>query len=105
MSKIDELRKAHPGKALARVKTQGKEYFVVAPARADWHAFLEALGDPRRSRVSMENLATKCVVDPSPEQVAALFEKKPGLAVKLSEAIGKLAGIDDEAEIELFPEA
>jgi hypothetical protein len=104
MDKLAALRQKHPGKAFARLKTQGREFYLAAPSRTDWHAFLDAFGDQRRSRVAMENLATKCVVDPSPEEVSALFEKKPGLAVKLSEAIGKLAGVDDEAEIELFPE-
>lgn len=100
--KLAELQKTHPGRAIARVKSQGKEYYVAAPKRADWHTFQDALGDPRRSRVAMENLAMKCALDPAAAELDTLFEKKPGLAAKLCEAIGKLAGIDDDAEIQLF---
>lgn len=105
MAKLEDLRQKHPGKALARVKTQGRDYYVAAPTRAEWHSFLDALGNPQRARVSMENLAKKCAIEPSAEQLDILFEKKPGLAAKLAEAIGQLAGVDDEAEIELFPDA
>jgi len=104
-SKLAELQQKHPGKAIARLKTQGNEFYVSGPTREHWHQFLDAFGDPRRSRLAMENLAKKCALSPSAEELDALFEKKPGLAAKLSEAIGKLAGVDDEAEIELFPAA
>ncbi len=105
MDKLAELQQKHPGRAIARVKSQGREYFVAAPSRADWHQFQDALGDPRRSRPAMENLAKKCALSPSAEELDAVFDKKPGLAAKLAEAAGKLAGIDDEAEIDLFPAA
>jgi hypothetical protein len=104
MAKLEDLRQKHPGKSIARVKTQGREYYVAAPTRAEWHSFLDTLGTAR-AKVSMENLAKKCAIDPSAEELDRLFDRKPGLSAKLSEAIGQLAGVDDEAEIELFESA
>lgn len=101
-TKLAALRQKYPGRALAGVKTQGREFVVGAPSRQDWHAFQDSLSDPKRGRVAMENLAKKCAVEPGPDELDALFEKKPGLASKLAEAVGKLAGMDDEAEIQLF---
>jgi hypothetical protein len=102
MDKLEELQKKHPGKAIARIKSQGREFYVGAPTREHWHQFLDAFGDARRSRTAMENLAKKCALSPAADELDTLFEKKPGLAAKLSEAIGRLAGVDDDAEIQLF---
>lgn len=84
----------------------GREFWIASPTRAQWHSFKDAIRDPKRTKAAMENLATLCALDPSPEVVSSMIESgQPALAETLADKVGLLAGLDDQAELVDFPDA
>jgi len=102
--KVTEYAEKYKRRA-ALVTTRGHEFYIIAPTRIHWHQFKDALLDPKRKRVAMENFAATHCVEPDPESVQQMFEGEPALAEVLSEKVAELAGYDDKAEMTDFSDA
>lgn len=102
--KLEQLRAKFTDRDIELVVSAGKEYFIGSPSRVQWHSFREASLDPKRRRNAMENLAKACAIEPNAEELDKLFARKPALAETLAINAGKLAGLDDEAEMASFGE-
>jgi len=96
------LAKQHPDKEISLVTAAGREFYLASPSRDIWHAFRDAVADPRRAKVANENFCTRCAVEPDGAALGDLFIKKPALAETLAAKLAVLAGIDEKAEIAFF---
>lgn len=106
LAKKKEIEAKNPKrKAGLTVLKSGREFWFLSPTRQIWHSFKEAFADPKRRRVALENLCTSTTVEPTPQQLAEIFEVEPVLAETLSVPISKLGGQDDEAEMVDFTDA
>jgi len=75
-----EAIKAKTKRRVGFLSTMGHDFYLVGPTRTQWHQFKDAAVDPKRKRAAMENLGAICCVDPTPNDVQAMFEDMPALA-------------------------
>lgn len=91
--------KAKHGDDLRTLTAGGVTVIVKSPTRAVWTQFRAATADATKRVVALEQLCRSCIINPSPEDLGALFERKPGLAESFGSRLVELAGAMEEAEV------
>lgn len=106
LQKKKDLETKFPKRKIGLVAYKdGREFWIAAPTRQQWHSFKKHLMDPKRKDVASENLVAACSIEPDAEQIQSLFETEPLLVETLSEKLCLLGGRDEEAELVDFPDA
>lgn len=93
---IDKLRAEHGEVYL--LQAAGVEVAVKPPSRAAMKRFFNTASREDRRYEALEALLLDCVVHPSPTELAAILERKPGLVAPFGEKLVSLAGATEEAE-------
>lgn len=75
------------------LRTNGMEFLVRRPTRAEWKRFLADSGNPARRDVATENLVTTSMLWPDRAEFKARLERRPALCEELAEPVITLAGL------------
>jgi hypothetical protein len=69
------------------------------PTGPEWKRFVSTSArDQKMAPEALERLAASCIVWPSPEQYAALVDRRPGLALSVGDEVAKVARDKDPAD-------
>lgn len=94
---ITNLKRQH-GDALIAVSTPIEMVFK-KPTRELWADFQDNISKGKGTReAAYRRLCTACVVHPSADDVAGVFNDLPALPTKVGEALANLVGLGDEFE-------
>lgn len=97
---IASLKQKH-GESLVAAKTPtGEQMVFKKPSKEVWARFQDGLSRDKVSRsVALRCLALDCVVVPSQQEAAALFDAFPGMPGVLSNSIAELAGQSEDLDV------
>lgn len=96
--KYESIRAADP--SLLGIKLGGQRLLLKTPSRALWEEFTSKVDDAKTRSAAVNRLVRDCVVYPEAEALDAFLEAKPARAMKIAGEITRLAGGDEEVEIE-----
>jgi len=91
---LDALWEAH-GK-VAHAVIENTLYAFKAPSQDEWEEHQSRLEKEKLRGPVWRSLALLCCVTHTTEEIAELFEKYPGLPVRIADAISDLVGADIE---------
>jgi hypothetical protein len=101
---IEDLKAKHPGTELHKLGGTDELVIVKCPPGPIWDAMQDKVLDSNstvaQKRAAAHNLVISCVVHPSREQLAELFEKKPGLLQTFMGQLSEIAGVNNQAKSE-----
>lgn len=89
--------KAEHGDDLHLLEGAGHEIVVRVPSRAEWKRFRAQQADAAKNVDARETLLRGCIVHPAAADVAAIFEKRPGLVDTFGVELQTIAGVTAEA--------
>lgn len=99
--KIEELKTKH-GADIAGFSVLGQVFVLRTPTRPEFRRCMDRSdGGTGKSSDALEELASACVVFPEQAEVAALFTRKPGIALKLGNRALEMAGVVEAEEVKL----
>jgi len=100
--KIEELKQKHGD--VAGFSILGQVFVLRTPTRPEFRRCMDRSdGGTGKSSDALEELAASCVVFPDAAETAALFTKKPGIALKLGNKALEMAGVVEVEEVKLLP--
>jgi hypothetical protein len=94
---IDKVKAAHPGVELRLwTSEEGDTVICKAPNRGEYKRFLHMVADAAQRAQAPETLLFGCLVYPTPQELGAMLERRPGLGVLFGGKLGDWAGSNQE---------
>lgn len=97
-SKIADLKVKYQGVDLVSLKSKSAEV-VARVTKNEVDLFRTLIAHPSTKGSAMERFVRACVIDPNPDEVAALLVRRPALAERWGEMLLAEAGADEEVEL------
>jgi len=96
--KLEALEQEH-GPCAHAVTGDGKLLAFRCPSLDEWEEYQDNLSKGKRRGPTFRDLAQQVVVEPSVEELQAIFKKMPAISARIADGIADLAGAAVEVSV------
>jgi hypothetical protein len=91
---IEELKAKYADKELELIEAAGEKLVAGTPSKAEWNKFQSWIQDEKKKSLAYHDFVIGSIVYPPTQELEALLDRKPGLAITVASQLSEMAGLD-----------